>query len=98
MRFASFDRHLRYRIHCNQQKRKDGGFSKWIKAHCSRSAIFQKFFISAQAVCVTMKLSEYMNDKCLKIAGSSREITMIDYGLTNDTEKFVTEITIPVKK
>lgn len=44
------------------------------------------------------KLSEYMNDKCLKIAGSSREITMIDYGLTNDTEKFVTEITIPVKK
>lgn len=45
-----------------------------------------------------MKLSEYMNDKCLKITGSSREITMIDYGLTNDTEKFVTEITIPVKK
>lgn len=45
-----------------------------------------------------MKLSEYMNDKCLKIAGFSREITMIDYGLTNDTEKFVTEITIPVKK
>lgn len=38
-----------------------------------------------------------MNDKCLKIVGSSREITMIDYGLTNDTEKFVTEITIPVK-
>ncbi len=39
-----------------------------------------------------------MNDKCLKIAGSSREIIMIDYGLTNDREKFVTEITIPVKK
>ncbi len=44
------------------------------------------------------KLSEYMKNKGLKIAGSSREITMIDYGLTNDTEKFVTEITIPVKK
>lgn len=27
---------------------------------------------------------------------SSREITMIDYGITNDTEKFVTEISIPV--
>ena len=31
-------------------------------------------------------------------AGFSREITMIDYGLTNDTEKFVTEITIPVQQ
>ena len=30
--------------------------------------------------------------------GFSREITMIDYGLTNDTEKFVTEITIPVRE
>lgn len=30
--------------------------------------------------------------------GFSREITLIDYGLTNDTEKFVTEITIPVRE
>ena len=30
--------------------------------------------------------------------GFSREITLIDYGLTNDTERFVTEITIPVRE
>ena len=30
--------------------------------------------------------------------GFSRVITLIDYGLTNDTEKFVTEITIPVRE
>ena len=31
------------------------------------------------------------------VAGFSRGITMIDYGLTSDPEKFVTEITIPVR-
>ena len=31
-------------------------------------------------------------------AGFSREITMIDSGLTSDPEKFVTEITIPVQR
>ena len=30
------------------------------------------------------------------VAGFSREITLVDYGLTSDPEKFVTEITIPV--
>ncbi|MEI3161412.1 MAG: hypothetical protein V8S57_06575 [Oscillospiraceae bacterium] len=30
-------------------------------------------------------------------ADFSREITMIDYGLTSDPEKFVTEIRIPVR-
>lgn len=33
----------------------------------------------------------------MQIAGFSREITLIDYGITNDTEKFVTEICIPVR-
>lgn len=33
----------------------------------------------------------------LQIAGFSREVTLIDYGITNDAEKFVTEICIPVK-
>ena len=33
----------------------------------------------------------------LEITGFSREITLIDYGITNDPEKFVTEICIPVK-
>ena len=33
----------------------------------------------------------------MEVAGFSREITMIDYGLTNDLQKFVTEISIPVR-
>ena len=33
----------------------------------------------------------------MEVAGFSREITMIDYGLTNDLQKFITEISIPVK-
>lgn len=32
----------------------------------------------------------------LKISGFSREITMIDHGITGDANKFVTEISIPV--
>lgn len=42
-------------------------------------------------------LLRYIKAQKLEIAGFSREITMIDYGLTNDTGKFVTEIAIPVK-
>lgn len=42
------------------------------------------------------KLIEFIEKKGLRIAGDSREITMIDYGLTNDTDKFVTEIQVPV--
>lgn len=33
----------------------------------------------------------------MQIAGLSCEIAPIDYGITNDTEKFVTEICIPVR-
>ena len=43
------------------------------------------------------RLIDYINKNGLEINGFSREITMIDYGITNDTEKFVTEISIPVK-
>ena len=42
------------------------------------------------------KLLAYIAEHRLKISGFSREITMIDYGLTNDVNKFVTEISIPV--
>lgn len=42
------------------------------------------------------KLMSYINENHLEISGFSREITMIDYGITNDPEKFVTEISIPV--
>lgn len=42
------------------------------------------------------KLMDYLAAHRLVPSGSSREITMIDYGITNDTDKFVTEIMIPV--
>ena len=44
------------------------------------------------------KLMRYIHKNRLSITGFSREITMIDYGITNDIEKFVTEISIPVTK
>lgn len=42
------------------------------------------------------KLLAYIDAHKLGISGFSREITMIDYGITSDTDKFVTEISIPV--
>lgn len=42
------------------------------------------------------RLLRYMDQHGYQISGFSKEITMIDYGLTNDTTKFVTEIQIPV--
>ena len=42
------------------------------------------------------RLLSYIRENALEVAGFSREITMVDYGLTSDTEKFVTEISIPV--
>ncbi len=43
------------------------------------------------------KLTAYIAALQMEVAGFSREITMIDYGLTNDLQKFVTEISIPVR-
>lgn len=42
------------------------------------------------------KLLAYIGEHQLEISGFSREVTMIDYGFTNDTDRFVTEISIPV--
>ena len=42
------------------------------------------------------RLMEYIRRERLEILGPSKEITMIDDGMTSDTEKFVTEIQIPV--
>lgn len=39
----------------------------------------------------------YIKENGLLISGFSREITLIDYGITDDTSKFVTELRIPVK-
>ena len=43
------------------------------------------------------KLLNYIQKHQMQIVGFSREVTLIDYGITNDMEKFVTEICIPVK-
>lgn len=43
------------------------------------------------------QLLDYIENHHLKVRGFSREITMIDYGLTDDISKFVTEIQIPVE-
>lgn len=43
------------------------------------------------------KFLEYIRKSHLHIDGFSKEITMIDHGLTNDISKFVTEIQIPVR-
>ncbi|MGI6003735.1 MAG: MerR family transcriptional regulator [Lachnospiraceae bacterium] len=42
-------------------------------------------------------LLDYISSRHLAIDGFSREITMIDNGLTSDESQFVTEIRIPVK-
>ena len=44
------------------------------------------------------RLMYYIHANHLQPDGFSREITLIGYGLTNDTEKFITEITIPVRE
>lgn len=43
------------------------------------------------------KLLDYIEKHQMQIVGFSREVTLIDYGITNDAERFVTEICIPVK-
>lgn len=43
------------------------------------------------------RLMDYLRAHALAPADFSREITMIDYGLTSDPDKFVTEIRIPVR-
>ena len=44
------------------------------------------------------KLRHYIRENHLTITGFSREITLIDNGLTGDPAQFVTEIRIPVSK
>ncbi|MBX4262216.1 MerR family transcriptional regulator (plasmid) [Clostridium estertheticum] len=45
-----------------------------------------------------LNLLKYMQSKNYALTGDSIEITLIDYGMTNDTSKFVTELQIPYKK
>ena len=41
---------------------------------------------------------EYIEENSLSVTGDSIEITLIDSGITNDTDSYVTELQIPVKK
>lgn len=50
----------------------------------------------AEAPAQYQKLLRYIEMHKMQIAGFSREVTLMDYGITNNTEKFVTEICIPV--
>lgn len=43
------------------------------------------------------RLLKYVEEHGLHVAGFSKEITMIDFGLTNDEAEYVTEIQIPVE-
>ena len=43
------------------------------------------------------KLLNYIRRHQMEITGFSREVTLIDYGITSDPGKFVTEICIPVR-
>lgn len=44
------------------------------------------------------RLFQYIEEHHYVITGPSREVTLIDDGLTNDVNQFVTEITIPIKE
>ena len=52
---------------------------------------------NTEAAAQYRKLLAYIAEHNMTITGFSREITLIDYGITNDTRKFVTEISIPVE-
>lgn len=43
------------------------------------------------------KVLDYIHEHKMKITSFSREITLIDYGVSNDVNKFVTEISVPVE-
>jgi DNA-binding transcriptional MerR regulator len=45
-----------------------------------------------------LQLLDYLDARRYRICGNAIEITMIDYGMTNDSSKFVTEIQIPFEK
>ena len=54
--------------------------------------------IHTQAPVQYERMLRWMAERHLTPGGFSREITLIDYGMTNDPQKFVTEICIPVRE
>lgn len=65
----------------------------------AQRCVFTRFRGSHESAPAQYKgLMEHLERSGLEPAGCSREITLIDYGFTNDAEKFVTEIRIPVRE
>lgn len=50
-----------------------------------------------EAPAQSRRLMDFLAGEGLRPAGFAREITMIDYGVTDDPSQFVTEITVPVE-
>lgn len=50
----------------------------------------------AQSPAQYRRLMRYIRENGLHVGGFAREITMVDSGFTDDTEKFLTEICIPI--
>lgn len=44
------------------------------------------------------KLLSYIKKRHYKLAGASIEVTLIDYGITNNSDNFITEILLPINK
>lgn len=73
----------------------NGSFTELSKTLCARIRFCGSH---TEAAARYEKLMAYIDENGFEPSSFSREITMIDYGITDDPEKFVTEICIPVRK
>ena len=89
----SFQDYDRIFLLLDQEDRYDGETETFTRQTC----VTIRFCGSPrEAPAYYQKLLAYIEEKKLCITGFSRETTLIDYGITNNTDKFVTEIQIPV--
>lgn len=89
----SFQNYDRIFLLLDQEDRYDGETETFPRQTC----VTIRFCGShTEAPAYYQKLLSYIEQQNLCISGFSRETTLIDYGITNNTDKFVTEIQIPV--
>ena len=89
----SFQDYDRIFLLLDQEDRYDGETETFPRQTC---VIIRFCGSHREAPAYYQKLLAYIEEKKLCITGFSRETTLIDYGITNNTDKFVTEIQIPV--
>ena len=89
----SFQDYDRIFLLLDQEDRYDGETETFPRQTC---VTIRFCGIHREAPAYYQKLLAYIEEKKLCITGFSRETTLIDYGITNNTDKFVTEIQIPV--